>query len=172
MQAIQQQSPVLQKLDFSNMATANSGNCATPNQFLHAMAGIELKVNQQINDNNNYTSPPYSFAQEPSPPNQTISLWEENTNASFDTLTMGFEPTRSVAPSKRKPEQQQQNNNSRASFLEKNRVAAMKCRQKKKEYVTNLELKAERLESDNYMLKNELERCRIEIDLLRSKFQQ
>ena len=45
----------------------------------------------------------------------------------------------------------------RSKFLERNRVAASKCRQKKKEHNAQLEQKAKNLERDNAMLKMHME---------------
>ena len=163
MQSIQQKTPNLQlgKIDFSNLEAQSSG-VPTPNQFLHSMAKMDLPMSD--------TSPEFSYAQEPSPPNNTINLWEDaNTNIG-NTLTMGFQPSESGSPIKRRGSEQVSRN--RESFLEKNRVAAMKCRQKKKEYISSLETKAERYEKENFLLKGELERCRLEIELLRSKFRE
>ena len=51
----------------------------------------------------------------------------------------------------------------RSKFLERNRVAASKCRQKKKEWTQNLETRARELQKDNNMLRMTLESLRAEL---------
>ena len=160
----QQKTPVLslKKVDFSTLAVPNS--CDTPNQFLHSMSRIDL-----LQPNTTFipeidTNPAMGYAQEPSPPNHTLQ-WEDCSNYNESVLTMGFEaPPMVRSTSKRNGSSTGSTN--RETFLEKNRVAAMKCRQKKKEYVSNLESRAERLTNENYALKAELERCRAELNMV------
>lgn len=57
----------------------------------------------------------------------------------------------------------------RSKFLERNRVAASKCRQKKKEWTQNLENRARELQKNNNQLRMVVESCRQEILFLRGE---
>ena len=57
----------------------------------------------------------------------------------------------------------------RSKFLERNRVAASKCRQKKKEWTQNLETRARQLQKDNNQLRLVVESCREEILFLKGE---
>ena len=57
----------------------------------------------------------------------------------------------------------------RSKFLERNRVAASKCRQKKKEWTQNLENRARQLQKDNNQLRMVVESCRDEILFLKGE---
>ena len=57
----------------------------------------------------------------------------------------------------------------RSKFLERNRVAASKCRQKKKEWTQNLENRARQLQKDNNQLRLVVESCRQEILFLKGE---
>ena len=57
----------------------------------------------------------------------------------------------------------------RSKFLERNRVAASKCRQKKKEWTQNLENRARELQKDNNQLRMVVESCRQEIIFLKGE---
>ncbi len=51
----------------------------------------------------------------------------------------------------------------RANFLERNRKAAMKCRQKKKNYISGLEQKVETLTSENKQLLEQVEALKAQL---------
>lgn len=57
----------------------------------------------------------------------------------------------------------------RSKFLERNRVAASKCRQKKKEWTQNLENRARKLQKDNNQLRMVVESCRQEVLFLKGE---
>ncbi|KAL8830573.1 MAG: hypothetical protein Q9191_001353 [Dirinaria sp. TL-2023a] len=57
----------------------------------------------------------------------------------------------------------------RSKFLERNRVAASKCRQKKKEWTQNLERRARDLQRENHSLRMLLDTCREEILFLKGE---
>ena len=57
----------------------------------------------------------------------------------------------------------------RSKFLERNRVAASKCRQKKKEWTQNLENRARELQKDNNQLRMIMDSCRQEILFLKGE---
>ena len=57
----------------------------------------------------------------------------------------------------------------RSKFLERNRVAASKCRQKKKEWTQNLENRARQLQKDNNHLRLVVESCREETLFLKGE---
>ena len=57
----------------------------------------------------------------------------------------------------------------RSKFLERNRVAASKCRQKKKEWTQNLENRARELQKNNNQLRMVVESCRQEILFLKGE---
>lgn len=57
----------------------------------------------------------------------------------------------------------------RSKFLERNRVAASKCRQKKKEWTQNLETRARELQKNNSILRMEVDSCRQEILFLKGE---
>ena len=57
----------------------------------------------------------------------------------------------------------------RSKFLERNRVAASKCRQKKKEWTQNLENRARELQKDNTQLRMVVESCKQEILFLKGE---
>ena len=57
----------------------------------------------------------------------------------------------------------------RSKFLERNRVAASKCRQKKKEWTQNLENRARELQKSNSMLRLDVESYRQEIQWLKGE---
>ncbi|KAL6721824.1 hypothetical protein ACLMJK_000929 [Lecanora helva] len=57
----------------------------------------------------------------------------------------------------------------RSKFLERNRVAASKCRQKKKEWTQNLENRARELQKNNNLLRLNVESLRQEILFLKSE---
>lgn len=57
----------------------------------------------------------------------------------------------------------------RSKFLERNRVAASKCRQKKKEWTQNLENRARELQRANSALRMEVDSCRQEILFLKGE---
>ena len=57
----------------------------------------------------------------------------------------------------------------RSKFLERNRVAASKCRQKKKEWTNNLENRARQLQKDNRSLRNIVDSCKEEILFLKGE---
>lgn len=57
----------------------------------------------------------------------------------------------------------------RSKFLERNRVAASKCRQKKKEWTQNLENRARELQKNNHQLRIVVESCRQEILFLKGE---
>ena len=57
----------------------------------------------------------------------------------------------------------------RSKFLERNRVAASKCRQKKKEWTQNLENRARELQKNNNMLRMDLESLRQETLFLKGE---
>ena len=57
----------------------------------------------------------------------------------------------------------------RSKFLERNRVAASKCRQKKKEWTQNLENRARELQKNNNMLRMNVESLRQEILFLKGE---
>ncbi|WFD35212.1 Transcription factor [Malassezia cuniculi] len=56
----------------------------------------------------------------------------------------------------------------RRNFLERNRQAALKCRQRKKAWLASLQAKVEYLQSDNESLQNTVEMLRSEVLLLKS----
>lgn len=57
----------------------------------------------------------------------------------------------------------------RSKFLERNRVAASKCRQKKKEWTQNLENRARELQKNNHQLRMVLDSCRQEVLFLKGE---
>ena len=57
----------------------------------------------------------------------------------------------------------------RSKFLERNRVAASKCRQKKKEWTQNLETRARELQKDNNLLRMNVESLREEVLFLKGE---
>ena len=57
----------------------------------------------------------------------------------------------------------------RSKFLERNRVAASKCRQKKKEWTQNLENRARELQKNNTQLRMVVDSCRQEILFLKGE---
>lgn len=57
----------------------------------------------------------------------------------------------------------------RSKFLERNRVAASKCRQKKKEWTNNLENRARQLQRDNASLRQMVDSCREEMLFLKGE---
>lgn len=57
----------------------------------------------------------------------------------------------------------------RSKFLERNRVAASKCRQKKKEWTQNLENRARELQKNNNQLRMVLDSCRQEVLFLKGE---
>jgi len=57
----------------------------------------------------------------------------------------------------------------RSKFLERNRVAASKCRQKKKEWTQNLENRARELQKNNNMLRMNVESLRQEVLFLKTE---
>lgn len=57
----------------------------------------------------------------------------------------------------------------RSKFLERNRVAASKCRQKKKEWTQNLETRARELQKNNNMLRMDVESLRQEVLFLKTE---
>jgi len=57
----------------------------------------------------------------------------------------------------------------RSKFLERNRVAASKCRQKKKEWTRNLETRARELQKNNNMLRMDVESLRQEVLFLKGE---
>ena len=71
-----------------------------------------------------------------------------------------------IKPTKRSKKNKNADSNEeldkRSKFLERNRVAASKCRQKKKEYNGQLEQKAKFYERDNALLKMQLEKYQTE----------
>ena len=69
-----------------------------------------------------------------------------------------------VDDSKNKPEDVK-----RSKFLERNRVAASKCRQKKKEWTQNLETRARELQKNNNSLRMMIESCRQEVLFLKGE---
>ncbi|WFD43119.1 Transcription factor [Malassezia psittaci] len=62
--------------------------------------------------------------------------------------------------------------NKRKSFLERNRQAAFKCRQRKKAWLASLQAKVEYLQSDNESLQNTVEGLRAEVIFLKSQLMQ
>lgn len=56
----------------------------------------------------------------------------------------------------------------RRKFLERNRAAAARCRQKRKQWITNLEKKAEELQNTNSRLQSEVNLLRTEVAQLKS----
>ena len=57
----------------------------------------------------------------------------------------------------------------RSKFLERNRVAASKCRQKKKEWTQNLENRARELQKDNNQIRMVVDSCREEVLFLKAE---
>ena len=57
----------------------------------------------------------------------------------------------------------------RSKFLERNRVAASKCRQKKKEWTQNLENRARELQKNNNQLRAVVESCQEEVLFLKGE---
>ena len=57
----------------------------------------------------------------------------------------------------------------RSKFLERNRVAASKCRQKKKEWTQNLENRARELQKNNTQLRMVVDSCRQEVLFLKGE---
>lgn len=57
----------------------------------------------------------------------------------------------------------------RSKFLERNRVAASKCRQKKKEWTQNLENRARELQKNNHQLRMVVDSCRQEVLFLKGE---
>ena len=57
----------------------------------------------------------------------------------------------------------------RSKFLERNRVAASKCRQKKKEWTNNIESQARQLQKDNTSLRQMVDSCKEEILFLKGE---
>jgi hypothetical protein len=57
----------------------------------------------------------------------------------------------------------------RERFLEKNRKAASKCREKKKQYISGLEESVSKLTKENARLKKELENAQNELGFLRAQ---
>lgn len=64
------------------------------------------------------------------------------------------------------------NDSKRKSFLERNRQAAFKCRQRKKAWLASLQAKVEYLQSDNESLQNTVEALRAEVLFLKSQLMQ
>jgi len=60
----------------------------------------------------------------------------------------------------------------RKNFLERNRQAAYKCRQRKKAWLASLQAKVEYLQSDNESLQNTIEALRSEVMFLKSQLMQ
>lgn len=56
----------------------------------------------------------------------------------------------------------------RKNFLERNRVAALKCRQRKKQWLQNLQNKVELYTSENDVLQNQLQQLREEVVQLKT----
>lgn len=64
------------------------------------------------------------------------------------------------------------NDSKRKSFLERNRQAAYKCRQRKKAWLASLQAKVEYLQSDNESLQSTVEALRAEVLFLKSQLMQ
>ena len=64
------------------------------------------------------------------------------------------------------------NDSKRKSFLERNRQAAYKCRQRKKAWLASLQAKVEYLQTDNESLQSTVEALRAEVLFLKSQLMQ
>lgn len=80
------------------------------------------------------------------------------------------QPQPSVATPKNKPTRKRnrtvklpEDEEKRKSFLERNRIAALKCRQRKKQWLSNLQTRVEYLTTDNDQLQMEANSLRKEI---------
>ena len=94
-----------------------------------------------------------------------ISSSEDPTNHSPPKRTRKYSSRRSINTNEPiKPE-----NVKRSKFLERNRVAASKCRQKKKEWTQNLESRARELQKDNSQLRMIVESYRQEVLFLKGE---
>ncbi|KAL3835847.1 hypothetical protein ACJMK2_021308 [Sinanodonta woodiana] len=119
--------------------------------------GSSVKIAQILQMVQDFKKEPQSTA--PSPmSDMTISSPEGSLSDSFpNTLTSPKQSRGDEDPEER-----------RRKFLERNRAAAARCRQKRKQWIVNLERKAEELTSTNTRLQGECNQLRTEVAQLKS----
>ncbi|CAG8575555.1 13355_t:CDS:2, partial [Ambispora gerdemannii] len=80
-----------------------------------------------------------------------------------DNLTDQQPPSKRANTQQQKPKEEMSMEEKRRNFLERNRQAALKCRQRKKQWLANLQAKVEYLTQDNENLQNQATQLREEI---------
>jgi hypothetical protein len=103
------------------------------------------------------------------PPAQKIAR-QSSAKSKGDDAVQPNEPPKVKKPrkSKKKPMTKEQEESKRKKFLERNRVAADKCRQNRKKWIDDLQTKAHYFGADNTTKKSQLEELEQEIVQLRS----
>ncbi|CAG8448221.1 6085_t:CDS:2 [Ambispora leptoticha] len=80
-----------------------------------------------------------------------------------DNLADQQPPSKRANTQQQKPKEEMSMEEKRRNFLERNRQAALKCRQRKKQWLANLQAKVEYLTQDNESLQNQATQLREEI---------
>eukprot|EP00112_Aurelia_sp_Birch-Aquarium-sp1_P018543 Seg4439.3 transcript_id=Seg4439.3/GoldUCD/mRNA.D3Y31 product="Cyclic AMP-dependent transcription factor ATF-2" protein_id=Seg4439.3/GoldUCD/D3Y31 len=155
--------------------TSDSNKVANAKQKLKEILQQNASTNSNVNSNttakamttsqyqNMNQSYPFSTCSTPSPSN---SLKSDNSDMMLDD----FDEDSKGAPIKRSRRSQDEMDpdERRRRFLERNRAAASRCRQKRKVWVQQLEKKADELSANNTTLQNEINILRTEVAQLKA----
>lgn len=113
------------------------------------------------------------FEQQKTQPPQGVSKGKRKRNSSNIDTTNHSPPKRTRKYASRRSnninEPTKPEDVKRSKFLERNRVAASKCRQKKKEWTQNLENRARELQKNNNQIRLVVDSCRQEVLFLKGE---
>ena len=189
--SLQTQSNLLDPLRSHYPLSPPSSTTVSPKQWPH---GAQNAVPQDVFANNETTNPRYAQYGQLTPPEDeneslpdstmkdqlygsmivpsepgTQHIRDSSTNDGLPTPTSKRTRKNARGPKKLSFDSNDPNDMRRSKFLERNRVAASKCRQKKKEWTQNLEGRARDLQSENHSLRLWLESMRDEYMYLKTQ---
>ncbi|GAN06165.1 hypothetical protein MAM1_0114d05644 [Mucor ambiguus] len=135
-------------------------NSSTTNDSYSSVSDHQAMTSEDSDDtfHANYNLMPMHPPQQPSQlqPQQSFIATPSNT---ITTSPVKNKPTKKRNRTVKLPEDEEK----RKNFLERNRIAALKCRQRKKQWLSNLQNRVEHLTNDNDQLQMEANALRKEI---------
>lgn len=138
---------------------------AAPTQIMTQMANDTRRTSMRFGQITPIDSPVDGFL----PPEQQTVVQPTSKSKSDHTAAANDAPkVRRPRKSRKKSMTKEQEEAKRQKFLERNRVAADKCRQNKKKWIDDLQTKAQHFNTDNTAKKVQLEELENEIEQIRS----
>ncbi|KAL9538867.1 hypothetical protein MBANPS3_010622 [Mucor bainieri] len=135
-------------------------NSSTTNDSYSSVSDHQATTSEDSDDafHANYNMMPMQPLQPPSRL-QSQNSFIPTPNTSATTSPVKNKPTKKRNRTVKLPEDEEK----RKNFLERNRIAALKCRQRKKQWLSNLQTRVEYLTNDNDQLQMEANALRKEI---------